>query len=157
MYLLNRGIKHTRINPVMNDKTVSAPNSWTVVSVSNFPPQNPAIRFPKKLVKNQHPITSDKNFLGANFVTRDKPIGDKHNSAIVIIKYAKTNHNGETKFVSDKNPAKVNIKNENEIKNKAIPNFSTEVGSLEYFLSHPQRELIIGANVIMNKGFNDWK
>ena len=105
MYLLSRGIQQDRINAVINDNIAKVPNNCTVESASNFPPQKPAIRFPKKLVKNQQPITKDKNFFGANFVTNDNPIGDKHNSAIVIIKYANTNHNGDTKLDSDKYPA----------------------------------------------------
>ena len=54
--------------------------------MSIFPPKNPAIKLPKKLVKNQHPIVSDRNFLGASFDTSDKPIGDRQSSAMVIIK-----------------------------------------------------------------------
>lgn len=58
------------------------------------------MRFPKKLDKNQVPIRIDANCAGASFVTNDKPIGDKHNSASVAQRYVRTNHNGETSAVS---------------------------------------------------------
>ena len=70
-----------------------------------LPPQKPAKMFPKKLVKNQVPIHSDKNCRGASFDTNDSPIGDKHNSDNVIIKYTRINHSGETFAVSEKFPA----------------------------------------------------
>ena len=70
----------------INDNAAKTPNSWKVGSVSNIPPHNPASKFPIKLVKNQQPINNDKNFLGASFDTNDRPIGDRHNSATVIIK-----------------------------------------------------------------------
>ena len=68
------------------DTIASIPKSCAGVKASYLPPTMPAIKLPRKLVKNQHPIIKDKNFLGANFDTKDKPIGDKQSSATVIIK-----------------------------------------------------------------------
>ena len=56
----------------------------------------PALKFPIKLDKNQHPIIKDANFNGANLVTKDKPIGEMHNSANVAIKNAVISQIGET-------------------------------------------------------------
>ena len=113
----------------MNENIASPPNKLVVGVFSQFPPQIPASKFPAKLVKNQQPISRDKNFLGASFETRDNPIGDKQSSAIVIIKYPITSHIGETLENVAKYPANASIINDIDIKNSAITNFSTEVGS----------------------------
>ena len=89
----------------MNDKIAKTPKSSLGVKASYCPPHSPAIRFPIKLVKNQHPIVRERNFLGASFETKDKPIGDRQSSAIVIIKYPRTNQSGETREFIDKCPA----------------------------------------------------
>ena len=70
----------------MNDKIAKIPNNSAGVIDSYFPAQIPAIKLPKKLVKNQHPIVKERNLRGASFETKDNPIGDKQSSAIVIIK-----------------------------------------------------------------------
>ena len=46
-------------------------------------------------------------------------------------------------------------KNEIDIKNKAIENFSTEVGSLDFFLKLLHNIDINGAKAIINIGFKD--
>ena len=86
MLLLKNGIRNTSRIQEMKLKRAKIPNRCVVENSSNFPPQIPARRFPTKLVKNHPPIISDKNFLGASFETKDNPIGDRHSSAIVIIK-----------------------------------------------------------------------
>ena len=48
--------------------------------------KNPAKRLAIELLANQTPIIKDDNLSGDNFVTIDKPIGDKHNSPTVCIK-----------------------------------------------------------------------
>ena len=122
---------------------------------SKSPPQMPASKFPTKLVRNQQPIMSDKNFFGANFETRESPIGERHSSAIVIIKYPAKSHKNDILFVNDKNPAKVIIRKANEIKNREKTNFSTEVGSLARALKWVQKFDIIGASIIIKSGLSD--
>jgi len=145
---------HKRM-PVIKESIASVPKSSTVEMVSNLPPQIPAIRFPQKLVKNQHPIIKDKNFLGASLDTRDKPIGDRHSSAMVIIKYATTSHNGETCPLLDIYPAHVIIKNADDIMNKAMLNLLTEDGSIDLALNDSHNAEITGARVIIKSGFRD--
>ena len=78
-------------------------------------------------------MSSEANWAGANFVTKDKPIGDKHNSASVADKYVKNNHQGETSPLSPAKCAAQDIINaEQEINTKAKQNFITEVGSLPF-------------------------
>ena len=82
------------------DITANIPNSVVCGNVSYLPPIMPAIRFPKKLVKNQHPIVNDRNCTGASFDTRESPIGEMQSSAIVITKYTDASHRHDTAFCS---------------------------------------------------------
>ena len=95
--LFNLGIK--RANPIAlaSDIRAKTRNRISELIEPYCPPHNPAKIFPKKLVKNQVPISMDKNCLGASFETRDRPIEEIHSSAIVIMKYTLTSHNGQTR------------------------------------------------------------
>ena len=53
---------------------------------SYFDAKTPANKFPAKDAKNHVPINNEANCFGASFDTSDKPMGDKHSSAIVAIK-----------------------------------------------------------------------
>ena len=90
------------------DITASGVKSSIEESVSYFPPQKPARLSPIKQVKNQQPIVSERNLLGASFDTSDKPIGERHSSDNVIVKYAKTSHNGDNLVLKPKMPAIIN-------------------------------------------------
>ena len=84
--LLNFGTTHNRARNAEKETINNNPKSLSGEIDSIFPPKIPATRLPKKLVKNQTPIVKDRNFFGASFDTSDNPIGERHNSAIVIIK-----------------------------------------------------------------------
>ena len=140
---------------VTKDKLAIKAKSFSAPIVSYFPPSKPASIFPKKLVKNHVPIITDRNFLGASFDTKDKPIGDKHNSDNVITKYPPTNHNGETASEEERCAAQHIIKYAIVIKNNDMANFSTEVGSFDLFLKTSHNNDINGARVIINNGFKD--
>lgn len=146
-----------KIAQVMNARSASVPKIWLGARVSNFPPQIPAIKLPKKLVKNQQPIINERNFLGASLDTSDNPIGERQSSAIVIIKYPTTSQRGETFVLSDKIPAYARRMYERAIKNNDVANFSTEVGSFDFFFKFSHSILTRGARVIIKKGFSDWK
>ena len=59
----------------------------------------------------------------------------------------------ETLFDMDKYPANAIITYAKEIKNNAPVNFSTDVGSLVFFLRIVQKLDIIGANMIIKSGY----
>ena len=51
---------------------------------SHKPDKIPDNLFPMLVDKNQPPIINDVNLGGLNFETNDNPIGERHNSPIVI-------------------------------------------------------------------------
>ena len=155
--LFNFGIIIRNINIVIIEQQAKVANNIVLLIVPYFPPQTPAKRLPMKLDKNQVPIINDKNFLGASFETSDKPIGDKQISPIVIIKYAETNHKGDTLEKPEKYPAKDNIMYDIDIKISANANLWTELGSFPFLFKNPQTADAIGANIIINNGLRDWK
>ena len=55
-------------------------------------PKVPAKAYPEAFDKKNTPYNNEEKRFGDSFPTNDKPIGDKHNSAQVWIKYNKINH-----------------------------------------------------------------
>lgn len=80
------GIKINIEIKVRKDSRAKYGNKFPGVFALYVPPQTPAIRFPKKLAKNQHPIINERNFFGASFDTSDNPMGDRQSSDNVMRK-----------------------------------------------------------------------
>lgn len=68
------------------------PRKDVVLPPSGYKELNtPANLLPKALAVNQTAINKEEYFKGDNWFTKDKPIGDKHNSPAVCKAYIPTN------------------------------------------------------------------
>src|SRR5258706_32854 len=86
------------------------------------------------MVRNHTPINAPTNFWGANFVTVDRPMGDKHNSPHTNNKYPNNNHSSPTRPVSlARYDPNANTKKFAPINSKPIANF-TVVGGFFFVL-----------------------